>query len=249
MYLYSIHMSQIGQAAGAAMLARNFPRTFRKRRNRKGKTKLNKKVKSIIRSTLEKKYVDFYSGTGYTMADRTGVMSQITYNTPAGANINQGTGQSQRIGDSIQPIKLEFRMSIYYDWNAALNLNDQHTIRVIILKWNESTVLGLPVAASILQYPSTGLGVYHVVNSPLNYTALKQGDMTVIYDKRISVGNSSPTAIIAKSFKLQGKLQFEPAAATGAGHYYCYVVADDVGGAHTPAVYYNYVSRIHYLDG
>lgn len=221
-----------------------------KRRGKPKQTKkLNQKVKTIIKNTLEKKYVDFYSGTGYTQADRVGFISQLTYNSPAGVNIIQGTAQSQRIGDNIQPIKMEFRMSIYYDWNAVVNLNDQHTIRVIIFKWNESTVLGLPVAASIMQYPSTGAGVYHVINSPLNYTALKQGDMTVVFDKRISVGNASPVANLDKTFKLQGKLQFEPAAATGAGHYYCYVVADDATGAHTPAIYYNYVSRIHYLDG
>ena len=222
-------------------------------RNRKGYKghKLSGQLvtKRMLNNRLEKKFVDSY--LPYTMMDRNGNFTRVSYNGIAGAEIIRGTGENNRIGDRIKPVKLELRLSTYYDPSSVGVLaNPTHQVRVIIFKWNEDIASVTPTSASILQYPSVGIGAYNQITSPYNHGQVRQADFKIVYDKTFSVGSSSPARVITKKFKLQGNLDFtyNSDAGGGTGHYYVWCSADDASGAHTPSVQLQYHTRLHYVD-
>lgn len=205
-------------------------------------------VKRIIGRRFEKKFVD--NAYNYALQDRTAVLTRISYNSAAGAEIIRGTGENQRIGDRITPYRLEFRMTSYYDPSLAV-ADATHNLRIIIFKWNDDLALGAPTAGSILQYITSGIGNYSDLTSPYNHQGLSEGQFTICLDRTISCGSSAPIRTISKVLKLRGSLDFayNSDAAAGRGHYYVYTVADDVTGAHTPSVQLQFTTRFMFMDG
>lgn len=203
-----------------------------------------RKVIKALKTHAERKYVD--TNVEYFQVDRSGNNTKVTYNGVAATDIVQGTAQGQRVGDKIEDMYVHLRLNAYLN-SVAAAANAQHTMRVIIYQWNESTSIGNPSIGSVLQYTSSANGDYSPITSPINWTSQKQKDITILYDRLHSVGWTSRTIAVNVLKKCPRPLQFD-AAATGTGHVFVLLVADDVIGAHVPDLQARYSVRLTYSD-
>lgn len=136
----------------------------RRRNSVRGGRRFTSRVRKVVTSIAEKKFVDalpLYDGT----------VSNLGVFIPMGFHPVQGTSSSQRVGDKIlrKSIKLTFQW--FYD-------NSFTTTRMIIFSWNQNAGFGvLPSLGNILA--DTGLPLI----SPFNRTNQLQGMFTVMYDR------------------------------------------------------------------
>jgi len=214
-------------------------------RNQLVKKYIRQEVESAMTSFVEVKFVDSYAG--YVQPDRGGNIYQLTFNTNAGSGITQGAGGSQRVGDRIKLKNYEVRFSFYYGASLVI-ANPQHTIRLIMFRWRLDTALAGPSIANILQWQSGGSSDFRPVVSPINDQFSKNGDFVILKDETYTLGAYANLPAPKWFGKLNSAIEFDPAGVAGSGHLYLLVVADDVSGAHTPDIQYQYISRVHYED-
>lgn len=197
-----------------------------------------KQVKAIISRQLETKFVD--QSSGYVQLDRGGLIACLT-------QIGQGDGASQRSGDQVTGVRIRFSPTVYYN-SSAVTTNVQHTYRMVMLRWNQDDgAVPLNSLGLVFQFAG-GAGDYRTVCSPYNFDAHKQKDFTILYDKKFSIGQTSPAHSPIISKKLRSKINFSGAASSGVGNIYIVVIADDATGAHSPDLQMQWVSRYTYTD-
>lgn len=193
-----------------------------------------REIKRMIMADLEKKFID--DAFGYQQADYGTGMFVI-------GSMNQGAGVNQRVGDAIKYLRMNFKLGCYY--SASLTLaNVQHQLRCIIFKWNVDSSVTTPTNAAIL----ATVGSVFITQSQLNESNRRQGDFTILMDETFSVGSSSSALAIERNIPMKGGCRFAPGAATGEGLIYLWVFADDVTGAHSPSLQFQYSSRIWFTD-
>lgn len=215
-----------------------------KRFLQKNKAVTKSQVLSLLNKQGDRRYVDNYSP--YTVVNRVPVINRITYNTTAGAEIIQGDGQQQRESNEIQLKSMNLKVSLYYSTSAVFT-NPGHTCRMVIFRWNENIAGGAPTDAQIMQFPSTGVGFYESLTSPINWDSKKAGYITVLHDKTYSFGAYAPGKELSISKKLTNKVVWSNnVAISGTGHIYIYFVANDPTGGVDPQLYAQYHSRIQY---
>lgn len=208
-------------------------KTYRKRPTAR---KLNKRqlrqVKTIIGRTSEHKYIGTYFS--YTAISRAGTLSRLDF--PA-----QGSGYNNRIGDEIKLTSLEFRYNAYLESTST----PQHALRIIIFRWNLSTVLSTPSLASILGTSNT----VNDVIAPYNKDALRQGDFTILSDRLYSVGAASPAPSKQRLVRLRGKkVTFEHASTSSDNSIYILAVSDDATGTVANRIYLQWNAMLNYTD-
>lgn len=193
-------------------------------------------VKNVVHKSIEPKYVD--TAVAYGQIDRGGQITQLT-------TISQGSGISaNRIADQVRLKSLEFRMDSYLNCIAAAT-DSTHHLRLVIFRWNLSTAVAAPVLANLFQATGTvGITCY-----PRQWQTVKQKDMHVYWDKSFTIQRYAGNSSYVKKINLKGsRLDFDTGAATGEGHLYACLVADDATGAHVPSIYSQFVSRVIYED-
>lgn len=153
--------------------------------------------------------------------------------------IAQGTGESDRIGESIQPLQLKLRMRFVGDTTAV-----QSTFRVLLVH-SKNDAGTAPVLGDILSQDLTT--TFHC--SPYNDIQVRQkhaktGNYKVIYDKILYVnaplsgagGIQTPTSVTCKFLNVTKDLTKFPAmrytningvaADTYSGHIWIFIVED-----------------------
>jgi len=166
---------------------------FRKRRV--GKT-VKRYVKRAIDNLIEDKWLDTRLANA-TTPNYTGILTNI--GVPSA-----GTGQGQRIGNSIKPKYLKI-------WGQYYGTNE-HMLRIIIFQWHG---IDIPVANQIMD-PLYG-GTFGVCQAPLNPVISGNRQYTVMYDKVLKTGtaNGRFNFPIKRNLKKMRKMTFS--TATGAG--------------------------------
>lgn len=221
-------------------MQRQFTKGYRKRFQKKVPmdrpltVRQKREVKRLIMADLEKKFVD--DAFGYQQADYgTGFAALV--------QMSQGTGVSNRVGDAIKYQRMNLKVGCYYQESLTIS-NPQHQLRVIVFKWNVDNTVTVPTNAAILQT----VGSVFITQSQLNESNLRQGDFTVFFDKTYSIGQMSPGLSLDVDIPLRGGARFSPGQVTGEGQLYLWVFADDVTGAHSPSLQYQYMTRVWFTD-
>jgi len=204
-----------------------------KKKNKKGRAKNGATgIVARVQRDLEMKYIDFTS-----------------FNTNVGAggavyvlsDVPQGTGQSLRTGDFIQPMRWILNMAIY-----MANTDIVATVCIYLFRWIPSN-LTAPVVGSILEAPS---GSY--VFSHLNFQL--QGSYEILWKRRYKC--SGATAVPTDSsnegeFWLDIPLRSNPeieyglGLTTGTNQLYMLTISDS---STTPFPILNFSSRLYYQD-
>lgn len=186
----------------------------------------------ILNRISENKYKDLT--VGYTVVDYNGLIWDLT-------PILQGTSDTQRIGDSYMPTRIEVRGQVH----GADATND---IRIVLFRWNQdSNATGDPVPSNVLQ--STFTGTANATQAPFYHD--KTPNFWVIHDERIALAGDVSNSKYVQNFEINRKLQTKPVAvtdsATGAGTFKLYLmVISDSGAVNHPAVTFG--SRVFFRD-
>lgn len=198
---------------------------------------MNKAIARSLSRFVEAKYFDIKT-TVSTVNNSTPYMQSLT-------NITQGSGDSQRVGDSIKLQSLQLNLNFYANVLAAVAT----TYRLIIFKWNPNDGSTAPVIGQILNTGGVSDGYEPLYLPNRDFRA----QYHILYDKTFNpIGNTntlgqatSKSAFIRKiRIKLRNKIQFSAGGTTGTGKIYMLITAD--GGA-TEGVW-NFVNRIMYKD-
>lgn len=190
----------------------------------------------MISAKQEQKFFDVSST--YVQLDRAGLITALSI--PA-----LGGGSQNRIGDRLYHKYVDLRINAYLSQGATAA--PQHAFRCIVFKYLEDDTAGAPTLGSILQ-ATGGVGDYRAVVSAYNWDAYKQKDFVILYDRLFSIGNAGSGVAMRKRIRVRGTADFSGAAITGVGIVYVLFVADDLTGAHAPAVQLQYYARSVYTD-
>ena len=187
-------------------------------------------LNAFINRTSEEKYKDVSSS--YTVVDYNGALWDLT-------PISQGTADTERIGDSLAPMKLELRGQVH----GADSSND---MRIILFRWHSDTADVAPTPSKILQstFTSTDLAPY----AP--YYHDKRDLSTILWDKRICVEGSTSSSNYSVDFEcklpIRGKnVRFTANSYDGTYKIYLLVISDSGAVSH-PAV--TFVNRLFFRD-
>jgi len=196
-----------------------FPDQKKKKRKKRLQNAKDRHITSIVESHIARNnqrtraclYLDtlLFSPTLVTG----GALSKITV-------ISQGSGQENRIADTITVVKMEVRMSL------TSNQVTGNNARIIIFIWRPSDVSGsAPGVGSIIQTVSSN-GLY----SPLDfenrqhYTVLRDYTWTLNGDTASPTSNTSLFASF--NIGLNTKVQFQPGLTTGDNEFYIIYITD-----------------------
>lgn len=239
---------------------------------RMGKQSLSKIAKDVmmIKSQLnvEKKYLD-------TAETVNGSVGQVNVNaegrdvvaiTPV---ISQGTGESDRVGNSIKATGLVVKMNVI----KQINAQGPRRLKLFIVRSSDPDLPGATVHEKILDVnPMSGLRDFH---SNLDYTQLKDGRLRILATKNIYLPQDSgvasgtmdtrerQTRAITCAIKLNEVLRFETDNANQPENcrYWAVLVADNGnrGGTNSSlvdifvwqnesAIDYKMTTRFWYVD-
>jgi hypothetical protein len=159
------------------------------------------------------------------------------------STIQQGVGQSQRLGDFAQPMKLLFNFSLY-----TVNSDIVTTIRLIFFRWVPSTTLIVPVVGDILEAAASSNVLSH-----LNFQLQK--NYVVLWDKQFQASgiaaaptvnsNFGGTGVVIPIGQGRSGIDFTLASSFGINHVYLLAISDS---ALTPFPILNFSSRLYYED-
>lgn len=202
-----------------------------KRRYPSKQSKLNprqkKEVKKMVKGQIELKSFD--TG-GFPSVATTGAVTRQT-------SIPQGVGNSQRIGDDVQLVK----MDLSYEWAIADPFN---TVRIIYFQWHMDDAFSIPGLNDILfTAPS---------NDPTNalYNFSNRDKYKILYDKRhfLEAGSEGSESFSKKlSIKIPHKtLSYNSGGVlTGTNNIYQLLVTDSNTVLHPSCM--NHI-RFYYRD-
>lgn len=213
-----------------------YKKTYKKRVYKKRALTKNQKkeVKKLIMSVPEVKHHDISATYG-----------QIDYAnaTISLATIVQGDDDNQRIGNIIRPKSLDFNLNAYLNL-SSVSTNPAHVLRCIIFKWHEDNQLLNPTSAHILNTVAQPL----ITASQYNLQGKDQKLWSILYDRCFSI-SSTKGLCLDRNIKLQGTVQYGASGATTAHDcIYLLLVADDITGAHFPAIHAQWTARLNYID-
>jgi len=193
-------------------------------------------VRTMIAKAIEDKYFD--TNVAFGQIDRAGQINNLSI-------VPQGSAQSQRQGSSLKMKSLEIRMNSYLNCVAAAT-DSTHTLRAVLVKWHLTTSTAVPALGNFFQ----NSGTVAVTVQPREWYTKQHKDLTVLWDQTWSIQRYAGQQHVEKVIDLKNAtVAFDAGAVTsGAGHLYLCLVADDVTGAHTPAIYTQWMSRLIYED-
>jgi len=232
-YNFSQRSSSLRLKKAFAVLTMSKKQT--KKKNKKGPKRVQASESSLVKSLryLEVKYIDFTSfNTNIAAGGAVYVLSDVP----------QGTGQSFRTGDFIQPMRWILNMAIY-----MANTDIVATVCIYLFRWNPSNVSSPPTVANILEAPS---GSY--VFSHLNFQ--NQSVYEILWKRRYRCSGASavPTETSNEGdFWLNVPLHSNPeiefglAATSGTNNLYMLAISDS---STTPFPILNFSSRLYYQD-
>lgn len=163
-------------------------RSFKKRRaSRKSRTVSVAKVSNIIKSTMvryaELKYLDTSSSHSYILAG--------SYNLTPLANITQGVGDSNRVGDAVTLSRVKIRCSLE-DLSVAYAATGHNIVRIILFQYVPPNTTP-PTNVDLLQGGNTTSELTHDIRQqfrvlmdryiPIN--AVQQSSRTIVYSCKI----------------------------------------------------------------
>ncbi len=150
------------------------------------------------------------------------------------SNPAQGVGDLQRVGDTISPFELEWRINFRRTGAAGGDL-----IRVIVFVWKPSTI---PVVLNVLNTDT--------VESPYNHDRHQQ--YRIISDRLYAMGeltssiNRIQARVKLRRKQLPAKIQFSGASTTASNHVYMIIVGDRASGVDDSDA--SGTIRFHYKD-
>jgi len=160
------------------------------------------------------------------------------------SDVAQGTGDSNREGDRLNPRRLDLTLTLYN--RGSSQDARRHFVRVIVLRWNQDSTVGDPVGSDIissgfLTTQAAPLGT--IIND--NFRAKK---FDLLLDELVALDNAHDTKVITKVMTLPKEIpiQFQTASVNGTGKLYLYVVSDESSGTACPQ--YNFISRLYYYS-
>lgn len=201
--------------------------------NEKQKKEVKKLINVNLSRTLETKYYDIALNTvtGYTPSNAGTILpitGLVTY-------IAQGNADQQRVGDSITPIKYEFR--------GEITGNNLHTMRIIVFQWHPNYSDYSPSTGDILN------GAYaSSVNFPLAHQSWDyRKNFTVLADRFYvqDINKSTYVHIIIPKKKLVKNIEYIAGSQSNAlNHIFMMFIQD---GTTTLNTIYG-VQRLYYKD-
>lgn len=192
-------------------------------------------VRGIISKKIEPKFFDTVQG--FTQIDRGATITSLTL-------VPQGNAQSKRVGDELYAKHIELRLSSYFNSNAVIG-NPQHSLRIIVFRWNIDTSIATPALGSILAPLSASVNDFC---APYDWNAKRQGDFTILMDKMYNLAEGALCPALNLRIPVKRRITYDPAATTGEGHIYILQIGDDVTGAHTPSISVQWYARLLYTD-
>jgi hypothetical protein len=201
-----------------------------------GKTQIPRHLKAYVnermRVDLESKFIDVtLAASSVTATGTIGVL----------ANIPQGIGQSQRIGDQVTLTRILANIDI-----TAANSDVFSHARFIMFQWHPNVTLDSPTIANILQTPA------NTFYSMLNWQLSDQ--FTILYDKVWSLLGTStvPTdksdQIVFTTVLPRRKIVNWTAGSTSASSNTIFLLyISDSAGSPFPQIQFSI--RMEYLDG
>lgn len=203
-------------------------RRRRYKRTRKSLSKKQRKeVKAIVKTNAEMKYIDSNFVASVVNAGGT-LLGPVTA-------INQNIGGSQRIGDQI-------RIENIAATEQLIAGDATNFLRIIWFQWYQNTASVAPTLGAILQNPSAP------TYSPINETNLDGKLFRILSDKcyGMTTSGANQCLTLKKRIKPARKvLEFNPTAATGFNHIYCYVMSDSIAA---PNPTHQAYVRVQYTD-
>lgn len=192
-----------------------------------------RRVRRIVDASIEKKYFD--AAVNNIGVNNTGQVSYMGMD-----NILSGTGEGQRIGNDIRYKSLAINLTI--DSVSGYPVNRW---RVIVGCWKDY-IFSAPNATQILANTTTSL-----INSLYNRTTLERKQWIPMYDGRFTTQYGQMNQIKKIRLKFFGKrLPMKrvnyTSSTTPRSVYFLLVINDTVGS--TPYPFYNYYSRMTYVD-
>lgn len=202
---------------------RRTTKRYRKRYNRRG-TSLAKKAYRLAKKAYKLPELKWNQLTATpASANGTGSITSLSDTTP-------GTGNNGRIGSSIKPTSLKYRMAIKLNASATDTL-----LRMIIFRWISESPTG---PSDILESP---IGITSFKDDDERYQSQILKDVTF----RLSTAEK-PEMFIKGSVKLYSKLiaYADSATVSNKGGIYVLFVSDE--NTNTPSIAWQ--SRLYYRD-
>ncbi len=201
-------------------------------RNLKNKRALKQQSEKIPKLMVHGPQVKYYD------VNAAGSVS-TTANYNALSALAQGTGQSQRVGDLIYPIKLDVFMNV-----ITANADIYNTCRFVFLRWKPNTAGLTPGTTSILESPaSQGTLSHYNYEGRQEYTVLK--DMFEAYTGTSTAPTVDSNKVYRFTIPLGGSQVFNLGATTGTNQLYFLNLSDS---AITPFPQVNLWTRLWYTD-
>jgi len=169
------------------------------------------RIRKPVPLMREPKFFDLFSAAAATVSTTT-VVTKLSA-------INQGVGQTQRVGDSLELTSLELRSA------AAMTIATDFTnqVRLLVFQWMEDDGTYAPAAADL--YSNLGAGLA-TISTIVHDNSMK---IDVLADHLFTlsgVGKAlEPFHVLISKFRSR-KINFNPAATTGSGNLYYAFVSD-----------------------
>lgn len=222
-------------------MARRFNRRRGKKRNGKGLNKKERKqVKQIIERSAEKKFIAFQTGGRSGLANAV-FIGKLNYDIGLATAVPiLGTGDQQRIGDSIMWDRF-MTVNMYVTLNPAATT--PHYLRFVIFQWVNNDTSDVPTPAEIF-LP----GVGGVENYTSQYTEDYKPAYTVLYDKTWNIVNQDLSyQHIIKRIKIKRrKVRFITGTANSSNNSIYYMVMGTGVGTNTAEIFFT--AKLKYTD-
>lgn len=189
--------------------ARGFGKTRRRTATKKLSKAQRAEVRKIVKSSKEKNYY-VHDSLAITECNTTFQSLNLT------ANIVQGDGIGQRVGDKVELTSITGHTRFYIEnGGAAGNINAP---RYMLIQWHPDTNVETPEAAKLFQ-DSTNFYISELIREPM-----ARSKFTVIYDSKYMPLQWDVKRELFKKFFVKGSkikpVMFNGDATTGKNHIY-----------------------------
>jgi len=217
-------------ANGRSIRPRGYKQGKRTKIDRRIAAEVSRSLRDPVLSGKQIKYFDSVS---------VGNVGLLTVGYNIVSLIPQGTAQSQRVGDEVFPVRLEFRGQV-----DAANTDVFSSIRLVWFIWIPNTSSLIPGATSILESPSTfGPNSFYNYEGRQEYKILR--DTT--YRLAGTAGSPCNTSNMDYSgaINLNSRIVYNVSLTTGTHHIYILSLSDS---AVTPFPVFTAAFRLWYYD-